>query len=105
MGGRRREESRREAGESSVNIDGLRTLLPNIELLFNTVPARILGEALLQLVNTDALVIDLSSAPCGVDLETAERLGLKAWREGSIPARYAPRLAAQILYDFVEECL
>lgn len=101
----RREESRREAGENSVSFENVREALKNADILFNTVPARIFNEDVLKALPKDALIFDLSSAPYGVDMEAVERLELRAWREGSLPARYAPKEAAKILYEFVEASL
>ena len=101
----RREESRLEAGKGSIDVKRTPETLRDVELLFNTVPERVLTERELRYLPGDALIFDLSSAPYGVDMEAAEQLSLKAFREPSLPARYAPKEAAKILYDFVEGCI
>ena len=57
-------------------------------------PQRVLDAETLRRADRDALVIDLSSPPYGVDLEAAQSLGLQAWREPKLPGRYCPYSAA-----------
>ena len=45
----------------------------------------------------DAMIIDLSSAPYGVDLDAAREMSLRAWREPKLPGRYCPFSAARAL--------
>lgn len=71
-------------------------------LVFNTVPAPVAGEALLARLAPDALAMDLASAPYGVDLRAAERLGVTAWREGGLPGRMAPESAAAAMLSLIE---
>ena len=49
-------------------------------------------------MNRKALIIDLASLPCGVDLRAAWALGLRAWREPGLPGRHCPESAAAALY-------
>lgn len=56
-------------------------------------------------VSRNAVVIDLSGAPYGLDLDAAKRLGLNARRESALPGRYAPESAARCLYRAVARTL
>lgn len=69
------------------------------DLIFNTVPARIMGEEALGALKAEALVIELASAPYGVDLDAARRLGVKLQVEGGVPGRYAPMEAGAALFE------
>lgn len=53
------------------------------------------------------MVIDLASAPGGVDFEAASRRGIKSIQALSIPGKVAPKTAGSIIkstiYDIINE--
>lgn len=65
--------------------------------VFNTVPARVVERPFLEKLGKDVVVIDIASAPGGVDLEACSELGLNAGICPNLPARYAPKTSAKIL--------
>ena len=67
------------------------------DLVVNTAPARILGEAELEDLRPGFVVIDLASKPGGVDLEAAARLGVKVIWALSLPGKVAPVTAGRSL--------
>lgn len=86
-----------ESGYGSTPFTELAYHVPRADFIFNTVPALILTESLLQLTRPDVVIIDIASAPGGVDFGAAERLGRKAILAPSLPGRVAPRSAGQML--------
>ena len=98
----RREESRREAGENSVPIPYIPNILPRMDVIFNTVPAPMLGEKELRNVKPSCVLIELASAPYGIDRDAVEALGLKAYLESGLPGRYCPLSAAETLLNYIE---
>ncbi len=84
-------------------MDGLSAF----DLIFNTVPAPILGEAQLAETREDCLLIDLASDPGGMDPDCAKRLSRCVVRALALPGRYAPRTAAgsaaQSIYAIISE--
>ena len=71
------------AGATPHVLAELADLAPRLDLLFSTVPARVVGEDVLARLPKSALVVDLAAPPGGVDFEAAKRLGLKAiWGRG-----------------------
>ncbi len=100
----RSEENRRAAlacGAGAVDNARLSEILPEMEIIFSTPPSTVLDEALLVRTRPDARIIDLASAPYGVDLDAARKLNRKAWREPGLPGRYCPRSAAKVLAERV----
>lgn len=97
----RREESRIAAGDG-IAIGEIPLYLPNMQLIFNTVPSPILGKEWISLINPDALMIELASAPYGIDLSAAQEMHLRAWGEWGIPGRYCPKAAAELLFEYLE---
>ncbi len=77
------------------------------DLIFNTVPAPVLGALPLSRQRSDTLVIELASAPGGIDLEAAGRLGLRVKNVPSIPGRMSPRTSGELIketvYNMMEE--
>jgi dipicolinate synthase subunit A len=63
--------------------------------IFNTAPALVLGEALLEGAAPEATIIDIAAAPGGVDFEAAKQLGLCAKLCPGLPGKYAPRAAGE----------
>ena len=97
--------SRSEQGRNSAVVRGaeivstyeLKDALCGKQVVFSTPPHPVLGERELRGAERDALIIDLASPPYGVDLEAAQSMGLRAWREPGLPGRYCPFSAAWAL--------
>ena len=72
------------------------------DVIFNTVPFVLFDETVLKKIRPGALVIDLASAPGGVDFDAAARLGVKAVQALSLPGKVAPKTAARIILATVK---
>ncbi len=79
--------------------------LCSYDLVVNTVPARVLQSAELLDLKAGCLIIDLASAPGGVDMEQAEKLGVRAIRAGSLPGKTAPATAGKCVKDTIYNIL
>ena len=84
-------------GFGTEHTGQLRPWLCGYDLVINTVPARVLGEAELAELRPDCLVIDLASKPGGVDLDAAARLGKKVVWALSLPGKVAPVTAGRAI--------
>ena len=71
------------------------------DIIFNTIPCMIFDSHTLAKVASNALVIDLASMPGGVDLNSAERLGIKAVHALSLPGKVAPKTSGIIIKNAV----
>ena len=76
-------------------------MLPQQEIVFNTIPAPVLTRPLLEQLQPECLIIDLASRPGGVDFEAAGQLGLKTIWALSLPGKVAPITAGGIIRDTV----
>lgn len=90
-----------ERGAECASTYRLGSALRGKQIVFSTPPERVLGENELKFADPDAMIIDLSSAPFGVDLDAARGLSLRAWREPKLPGRYCPFSAARALMQAV----
>ena len=71
------------------------------DLIFNTVPYPVMTEDVLSVLSGTSLVIDLASAPGGVDRDAARRLGVNVIWALSLPGKTAPKTAAAIIKEAV----
>ena len=78
-----------------------REISRRFDLIFNTVPAKVLTSPVLMQQTRDTLIIELASAPGGIDLKRAEELHLHVIDAPSLPGRVAPKTAA--VYNILEE--
>jgi dipicolinate synthase subunit A len=71
------------AGAVPHALTDLAELAPRLDLLFSTVPVRVIGENILAGLPKSVLVVDLAAPPGGVDFDAAKRLGVTAiWARG-----------------------
>lgn len=85
----------------ALPLDALSGALDRFDVIIGTIPAPVLTEPLLALVRKDALLLELASAPGGIDAAAAHEKGLRYIRAPGLPAKYAPERAAVILRDAV----
>ncbi len=71
------------------------------DILFNTVPAQVIGGGVLSALPPHAGVIDLASKPGGVDLDEAKALGVNVIWALSLPGKVAPVSAGKIIEETV----
>ena len=77
------------------------------DIIFNTIPALVFDACTLAHIVGKSLIIDLASAPGGVDWEAAQRQGIRAIQALSLPGKVAPKTAGEIIkttiYHMIEE--
>jgi len=71
------------------------------DLIFNTVPAKILDAHIMAKIATNALIIDLASLPGGVDFESAKRMGIPTIHALSLPGKVAPKTSGEIIKNTI----
>jgi len=89
-------------GLSSVHIKDMAQILHTFQFIFNTVPALILDQDSLEKVSRDVVIIDIASAPGGVDFEYAMKHGINAKLILGIPGKVSPKTSAEILVTDIE---
>ena len=70
-------------------------------VVFNTVPHWLFSQEVLREMEKKTLIIDLASAPGGVDGEAAEANGIRVIWALSLPGKYAPQTAGEIIAQTV----
>ena len=92
-------------GCRSVQTGALAGRLDRFHMIFNTAPALILDGPRLREIREDCVVVDLASAPGGVDLQEAKRLSRQVIQAPGLPGKAAPRTAAAAIRDSVYHIL
>ncbi|WP_408954487.1 dipicolinate synthase subunit DpsA [Natroniella sp. ANB-PHB2] len=90
-----------ELGFNPVDFANLAEQIAEADFIFNTVPTLILDRELLEKVNSEAIIIDLASAPGGTEFEVAEELEIKAELALGLPGKVAPKSAGKILSEII----
>lgn len=85
------------AGFQVISLSDIKILLPSFDFIFNTIPSLVLDQDCLDLVNRNTSIIDIASAPGGVDYEYAMQRKLKAKLCLGLPGKVAPKASADIL--------
>ncbi len=86
----------------AVKTSDIQQVLSIADVIFNTVPVHILGEAELCTMKQGAMYIELASPPYGVDLKLAERYQVNVRLEQNLPGRYFPVSAARAILHALE---
>jgi len=94
-----------EMGVLSADFLELSALIPQADIIFNTVPALILSRSLLEKAAPEVLIIDLASTPGGTDFTAAQELGITAVLAPGLPGRVAPKTAGVILARVIRRIL
>ncbi len=88
-------------GCNAVEMKRLQESIHTYDVIFNTVPHKILTDNLLLFVKQDCLIIDLASKPGGVDFDAAQKNGLNVIWALSLPGKCAPLTAGSIICDTI----
>ncbi len=86
-------------GYNTCNINEFYKSANHTDIIINTVPSLVIDKNILESIRKDCLIIDVSSAPFGVDYGTAYKLGIKALQCPSLPGKVAPKTAGKIIAD------
>ena len=74
------------------------------DFVFNTIPAKVLTAEILNTMKSSVTIIDIASAPGGVDYAEARHLGLNAVLCPGLPGKYAPSSSAKAVKRVIESC-
>jgi len=92
-------------GCKCYNLHHIVDAVKNQDIIFNTVPYPIIDQKVIKHLNKEILIIDLASAPGGIDFQAAEKVGIKTiWALG-LPGKVAPKTAGYIIKDVIIKML
>ncbi len=78
-------------------FDALTTEINDFDAMINTVPAKVLETEQLSKLNPECVLIEVASAPFGIDFQAAKERAFKVIKAGSLPGKVAPKTAGEII--------
>lgn len=102
---RRISPGRQVEGMHGVFYEELPAYAGGFDYVVNTVPALVLGGQVLEKLQADCLLVEIASAPGGIDLEAAQARGLKVIKASSLPGKVAPKTAGRIISDTIRNVI
>ena len=88
-------------GFHSIPFSNLSEEIQEYEYIYNTVPAVVMKENMIQKMRKDAIIIDIASGKGGVDFEAAKLYQIPAYLCPGLPGKYASYASATILAEYI----
>jgi len=85
----------------TVNFTDLNERCNNYDILINTVPSIVITETTLMTLPQSCLLIEIASAPYGIDFSAARDAGFESVVSGSLPGKIAPKTAGYIICEAI----
>lgn len=95
----------RADGMAGIALAEFAQQAPMFEIVINTVPATVLDAERLARLPQDCLLIDIASAPYGIDFSAAEARGIPVIVAPSLPGKVAPKTAGHIISDTIDHII
>jgi dipicolinate synthase subunit A len=86
-------------GFDTIHTSKIHRVVHDYDIIVNTVPQPIFTHEVLQNIKAETLIIDTASKPGGVDIKTAQSLGINVIWALSLPGKTAPHTAGRIICD------
>lgn len=84
---------------------GIQSMTHGFDVIYNTVPCWLFDRHFLENVDSHTFLIDLASAPGGVDICAAKELNSNVLWATSLPGKYAPVSAGKLIAGCVDRIL
>lgn len=94
-----------EMGIQGFHMEELPAYTGQCDILINTIPSKVVKESALNLMKSNALIIDLASKPGGVDFTYAKKRGITAIHALGLPGMVAPKTAGEILGNVISQLI
>lgn len=92
-------------GKEAVEYPRLAEKAAKADIIFNTVPAFVVGRPVFEKMKKRTVCIELASLPGGFDLRAAQENGIDVIMAQGLPGKYSPVTAGRIIADAVREIL
>lgn len=86
---------------NAVNTYSIAETAEKYDIIINTVEHPVITAEVLKKCKKDCLLIELASAPFGIDFSSADKLGLKTIKAQGLPGKTSSRTAAKILSETI----
>ena len=92
-------------GDSEAMRRNIYELSHGFDIIYNTVPYRLFDREFLECADSNTFIVDLASVPGGVDIIAAKELGSNVLWATSLPGKYAPVSAGELIARCVDNIL
>lgn len=96
----RKEKDFADAFSKSLNYKAFSELSRenhSFDALINTVPTKVIGAEELNKLNPECVLIEIASAPFGIDFQAAKEKAFNVVKASSLPGKVAPKSAGEII--------
>ncbi|MDR1410136.1 MAG: hypothetical protein LBJ12_07755 [Oscillospiraceae bacterium] len=95
----------RADGYEPLALSELPVAVAKLDALVNTIPTQVITADTLAAFRQDCLLIEIASAPFGIDSDVAKSIGMPYIYAPSLPGKTAPKTAGEIIADTVDSML
>ncbi len=92
-------------GYKSIPLENLNEEIGKFDIIFNTIPYKLLDKSLLEKLKKDCVIIDLASFPYGVDIDFVKQNKIKYILASALPGKVAPEFAGKIIAQTIENLI
>lgn len=92
-------------GYQSIRTENISEESEGYDFIFNTVPALVLDRPCLERIKPGCILLELASAPGGIDVNAVKEYGLQLVVERGLPGAVAPESAARTIRDAIYNIL
>ena len=92
-------------GYSYLNINNVNNYLNNYDIIINTVPSLIIDKEKLSYIRKECLIVDLASAPGGIDRDAAKDNDIHVEWALALPGKVAPLTSAMFIKQIIYNCI
>ncbi len=85
------------SGIKYIGYENLGKAASECDFLINTVPYKVIDEAVIDCLDASCVVIDLASYPGGCDFEALGKKGIKYFHALGLPGKFSPKTAGEII--------
>ncbi len=82
-------------GYRTMELSLLKDYIHGFEYIFNTIPAPVINDEMLERISSDSIILDIASSPGGLDKNAAMKYGIPVYHSLGIPGRYAPKSSGE----------
>ena len=88
-------------GADTCLLSDFAEIAGSFSAVINTVPARVIDRRIIRRLKKDCLLIEIASAPFGIDFDCAKEYGINTIKAGSLPGRISPLTAGEIICNTI----
>lgn len=75
------------------------------QAIINTVPAQVIKKDFIETLSEQCIILEIASAPYGIDFQAAEKHGIRVIRALSLPGRISPKSAGEAIGAAILEAI